>query len=36
MLNLFDCVNNIPMMSGSVNCGWQWVGLTLSYPYQGK
>lgn len=34
MLNMFNRVNNIPMMSGSVNYGWQWVGLTLSYPYQ--
>ena len=36
MLNMFNHVNNIPMMSGSANHDWQWVGLTLSYPYQGK
>lgn len=36
MLNMFNRVNNIPMMSGSANCDWQWVGLTLSYPYQGE
>lgn len=36
MLNLFHRVNNIPMQSGSANYGWQWIGLTLSYPYQGK
>lgn len=36
MLNMFNRVNNIPMMSGSANHDWQWVGLTLSYPYQGK
>ena len=24
------------MMSGSANYDWQWVGLTLSYPYQGE
>ena len=36
MLTMIHRVNNVPMMSVSVNCGWQWVGLTLSYPYQGK
>ena len=36
MLNLIHRVNNNPMMSGSANYSWQWVGLTLSYPYQGK
>ena len=36
MLDMIRRVNNIPMMSGSANYDWQWVGLTLSYPYQGK
>lgn len=36
MLKMLICVNNIPMMSGSANNGWQLVGLTLSYPYRGK
>lgn len=36
MLNLIYRVNNNPMMSGSADCGWQWVGLTLSYPFQEK
>lgn len=36
MLIRFDRVNNIPMMSGSANYGWQWVGLVLSYPYRVK
>ena len=36
MLNLVHHVNNIPMMSGSANCDWQWVGLALSYPVRGK
>ncbi len=36
MMNRFIRVNNIPMMSGWANRDWQWVGLTLSYPYQGK
>ena len=36
MLNMIHRVNDIPMMSGSANYGWQWVGLTLSYPYQEK
>ncbi len=36
MLKMFTNVNTIPMMSGSANYGWQWVGLTLSYTYQGE
>ena len=36
MLNKIRCMNNIPMMSGSANYDWQWVGLVLSYPYLGK